>query len=411
MAKKIEGSKKGYSFGDLQDLVENISKKTSISVERDRNDETFISTGVHVMDALLAKSILKGGISRNRITIFAGDPGTGKSYLCYNIARNAQKDGYSVIYIDTEYSATNSTFESFGIDISEDKFMLISSNNVEGIKVALTQIIGELKNQKQAGYDIPKTIIFLDSIGNLASTKEITDAMEGNNKQDMSRAKALKSLFRIISSDLGFLEIPLVMTNHIYMTMDLFPQAVMNGGKGAEYAASSIVYLTTAKLKTGQEDDMDLGSSGVVVTAKARKNRLAKPKKIKFNIDHSEGTNPYSGLDFWCTPENFEKVGIARGKMVKNKDGNEVFEAGAQKSKWYVRHLDKTLYDKQLYNGTVFNEQVLAALDPIIVDYFKYSSWEEIQRTQQELDGKYSEYESDDEVGGTFDIDNDRLFD
>lgn len=409
MAKKT--TTKGFSFGDLQNLVENISKKTAITVEKERDDQSYISTGVYVMDALLAKSITKGGIPKNRITIFAGDPGTGKSYICYNIARNAQKQGYSVIYIDTEFSATNETFQSFGIDISEDKFMLLSSKNVEAIKMTLAQIIDTLRKEKEEGNEIPKTIIFLDSIGNLASTKELTDAIEGNNKQDMTRAKVLKSMFRIISSDLGYLDIPLVMTNHIYMTQDLFPQAVMNGGKGAEYAASIIVYLTIAKLKTGQEDDLDLGSSGVVVTAKARKNRLAKPKKIKFNIDHSEGTNPYSGLDFWCTPENFEKVGIARGKMVKDKSGNMVFENGGQKSKWYVRHLDKTLYDKQLYNGTVFNEEVRNALEPLIYDYFKYSSFEEIQQIQSELDDKYSKFEDTDEAEDGFDIEKDNIFD
>lgn len=410
MAKSKEKSN-GYSFGNLQNLVENISKKTSITVERDRDDDSYISTGVYVMDALLAKSITKGGVPKNRITIFAGDPGTGKSYLCYNIARNAQKDGYSVIYIDTEYSANNETFKSFGVNTDPEHFMLLSSNNVEAIKTTLTQIINDLKTQKTNGLEIPKVVIFLDSIGNLASSKEINDAIEGNNKQDMTRAKSLKSMFRIISSDLGFLDIALIATNHIYLTQDLFPQAVMNGGKGAEYAASTIVYLTTAKLKTGQEDDLDLGSSGVIVTAKARKNRMAKPKKIKFNIDHSEGTNPYYGLDFWCTPENFEKVGIAKGKMVKGKDGKDVFEPGGQKSKWYVKHLDKTLFDKQLYNGTVFNKDVLSALEPIIYDYFKYTSWEEVQKTMNELDSKYSDYESEEEDNMNFDISNDNLFD
>jgi hypothetical protein len=196
-------------------------------------------------------------------------------------------------------------------------------------------------------------------------------------------------------------------------TMDLFPTAVMNGGKGAEYAASAIVYLTNSKLKSGKEDELDLGASGVVVTAKARKNRLAKPKKIKFNIDHTEGTNPYAGLDFWCTPENFEKVGIAKGKMEKDKNGELHFEPGGQKSKWYVRHLDKTLYDKQLYNGTVFNKEVLEALEPIIYDYFKYSSFEELQETQAQLDSDYSDYEKDENDGfSDFDIENSNdLFD
>jgi RecA/RadA recombinase len=251
MAKK---ETKGFSFGDVQKLVENISKKTSITVENSRVAASYISTGIHVMDALLAKSITHGGVSKNRITIFAGDPGTGKSYICYNLARNAQKEGYSVVYIDTEYSASLETFQGFGIDTDIEKFMLISSNNVESIRIALTQLLSELKTQKESGVEIPKMIMFLDSIGNLASNKEIADALEGNNKQDMSRAKVLKSLFRIVSSDLGYLDIPLICTNHIYMTMDLFPKAVMNGGKGAEYAASAIVYLTNAKLKSGNED-------------------------------------------------------------------------------------------------------------------------------------------------------------
>ncbi len=80
----------------------------------------------------------------------------------------------------------------------------------------------------------------MDSIGQLASLKEIEDAKDGKNKADMSRAKAIKSLFRIITADLGYLEIPLVATNHIYMSQDLFPIAIQSGGKGVDYSASTI---------------------------------------------------------------------------------------------------------------------------------------------------------------------------
>jgi len=93
-------------------------------------------------------------------------------------------------------------------------------------------------------------------------------------------------------------------------TMDLFPQDVQGGGKGVDYSASSIVFLSKAQLKTGGEDDLDLNSSGILVTAKAKKNRNAKPKKIKFEINHSSGVNPFVGLEYFCTPENFDKVGV-----------------------------------------------------------------------------------------------------
>jgi len=161
-------------------------------------------------------------------------------------------------------------------------------------------------------------------------------------------------------------------------TQDLFPKDVQSGGEGLNYSASAIVYLSIAKFKSGEEDDLDLNQSGVVVTAQSRKNRLAKPKKVKFTIDFSKGVNPYQGLEYFCTPENFDKVGIAKVKVEKDKKG-EVKVVGSG-IKYYVRHLDKSLYEKQIFNKTVFNDDVLKALDPIISEYFTYSSYEEIQK-------------------------------
>lgn len=192
-------------------------------------------------------------------------------------------------------------------------------------------------------------------------------------------------------------------------SQDLFPVEKMSGGEGINYSASTIVYLTIAKLKTGEEDDMDLGSSGVVVTAKSRKNRLAKPKKVKFEINHSKGTNAYKGLEFFCTPDNFDKVGIAQVKPeVDKKTGEITYKPG---TKWYVKHLDKTFYEKQLFSPQVFTKEVLDALEPIIDKYFSYISYEEQQKIMSEMDDKYQEFEGD----ADFDIDADgadsKLFD
>lgn len=387
------------SFKDIVGSLETISKKTSIRIETENKKRTFIDTGIYILNALLSKSILTGGISKNRITVFGGPTGVGKSYLCYNIARNAQKEGYRIIYIDTEQSIELDDFSTFGVDTNPDKFALIRSNKVEDLKFTLTQLIDDLKEKKLKGIDIGKNIIFLDSIGQLASIKEVEDAKEGKNKADMSRAKAIKSLFRIINADLGFLNIGMVCTNHIYMSMDLFPVEKQSGGEGINYSASTIVYLTIAKLKTGDEDEMDLGSSGVVVSAKSRKNRLSKPKKIKFEINHSSGTNKFTGLEFFCTPENFEKVGIAKLKPeVDKKTGEITYKPG---SKWYVKHLDKTLFDKQLFNSKVFTKEVLEALDPIIIEYFSYASYDEMEKENDKLNEQYQEFEEDSD----FDID------
>ena len=391
MAKK----KSNFSFSDMQKTMEVISKKTAILIDTDDRERTYIDTDIYMLNALLSKSIF-GGVSDNRMTVFAGPEAVGKSYLCYNIARNAQKQGKNVIYIDTEFSIELTELKDFGIDVSPEKFMLIRSNKVEDIKFMMSQFLDKLKEEKMSGNDIDETIVFLDSIGQLASNKEVEDAKEGKNKADMTRAKAIKSLFRIINADLGFLDIPLICTNHTYKTMDLFPQDVQGGGKGVDYAASTIVYLSKAMLKTGGEDDLDLNSSGILVTAKAKKNRNAKPKKIKFEINHSSGVNKFVGLDFFLTFDNFEKTGIA--KVKKQKDGS--FEEGG--TKWYVKALDKTFYQKQLFSPKIFTQEVLEALEPIIVRYFSYASQEEVEKLMNDVVDE-AEFENDSD----FDIDGD----
>ena len=407
MAKQTTTKKESsFNFSKISNVIDNLSKKSMITIDNLRDERTYINTGIYILNALLSKSILKGGISSNRFTILAGPTQTGKSYICLNAVRNAQKEGYNIIYIDTEFSIENSDFDMFGVDTTDsNKFILIRSNKVENLKVFLAQLLNELKKLKEKGEDVSKTLFVIDSLGALASNKEIEDAIKGDNKQDMSRAKQIKSLLRIIIDDLGYLSIPLLATNHVYLTQDLYPQTIQSGGEGLNYLASTIVLLSKAKLDDKERDDMSTGSVGSIITALARKNRLAKPKKIKFEIDHSKGCNAFKGLDAFCTPENFDKVGIAKVKPVVDKKTGEItYENG---TKWYVKHLDKTLFDSQLYNGKVFTKEVLEALEPIIYEYFRYSSYEEYQKEMEALDEQYAEFEQD----ADFDIDADSLDD
>jgi RecA/RadA recombinase len=132
-AKKPTG-KKTFSISQMSDMIDSISEKTEVVIERDEQT-TFISTGVYILNALISKSILHGGVANDRLTIFAGEPATGKSYIMYNIARNAQKEGYYVFFIDTEHSVNKNVLEQFHIDASPDKLKLVSSNKVEDLKL------------------------------------------------------------------------------------------------------------------------------------------------------------------------------------------------------------------------------------------------------------------------------------
>ncbi len=389
---KSSTSNKGF----LSNIIKDVSKKSEIVVETRENaiiSKPFDS-GVYIFNALLNKSIRKGGFSGNRITILAGGSGTGKSYLAYGAARNAQKDGYTVVLIDTEFAAEMDELENYGIDTSEERFHLIRGNVVEELVKALAQILNALKIAKKEG-KTEKMLIIVDSLGMLASNKEIEDAIKGDNKQDMTRAKAIRRFFRIVTSDLGYLQIPMICTNHTYKDISaFFPTDIMNGGEGVTYAGSTIVFLSTAQYKTGNEGEMDL-TSGTIITAKSKKNRKAIPKKIKMILTNESGLNPYSGLDMFCTKENFDKVGIAKVKITD--DGKVV-----DNNKWYVKHLNKHIAERNLFTPAVFTNEVLDALEPIIYDFFSYSKFDDLEK---QFDKIKDDFDIDEDIVENFGLD------
>jgi hypothetical protein len=233
----------------------------------------------------------------------------------------------------------------------------------------------------------------------MSSNKEKADLLKGDMKQDMTRAKQLNALFRSISSDLGYLDIPMVCCNHTYLTQDLFPREISKGGMGLVYSASVLGFLSKSKLKTGDEDDMDLGQSGISVLFKTQKNRLAKPKKIRFDISFLNGLNPYTGLDAFCRPEYFEQIGIAKGKMdVDKKTGEMTFIPGG--IRWYVNHLNKSVTTKQLFSSEIFTQEVLEKMAPIVNDYFRFRSLDEIEDVEKQFNSVIGEDEDEDESNG-----------
>ena len=383
MAKAGKEVKK-FEFSKVGNILDNIAKSTPILIEKEIKPRVYISTGVYLLDAALSARLLGGGILAGRIFGLLGESGAGKSFIAYSICKSAQKDGYSVIYIDTENAIDLEGIEKMGIDNTPEKLRLIRSNKVEDINITLTQLLDELKVAKLEGLELPKLMIVLDSIGMMSSNKEKNDLLKGEIKQDMTRAKQLNAMFRSISSDLGYLDIPMVCANHTYLTQDMFPKEISKGGTGLVYSASVLGFLSKSKLKTGQEDDMDLGQSGISVLFKTQKNRLAKPKKIRFDISFVNGMNPYTGLDAFCRGEYFDTIGIAKGKMeVDKKTGEMSFVPGG--NRWYVNHLGKSVPTAQLFTPHVFTMEVLKKMEPIVNDYFRFKSVDELEQVEREF--------------------------
>jgi len=139
---------------------------------------------------------------------------TGKTFLLLNMCREAQKKGYYVIYYDTEGAVDFTNIQNFGVDPSKFDHQPVS--DIAKFRTSITTLIKKMMEAKEKGFTIPKIFIALDSLGMLATTKEIDDAISGNTAADMTRAKMVRSLFRIITSDLTGLGIPFVFTNHTY---------------------------------------------------------------------------------------------------------------------------------------------------------------------------------------------------
>lgn len=387
---------KKFEFSKIGSLIDNIAKKTPILIEKEDKDVNRISTGIYILNACLSGSLF-GGVKGDAITVFAGPESSGKTFLSLNVCREAQKDGYGIIYIDTENSVSRGELKNYGIDSSLDRFILIKSNKVEDINFTLSQLLDDLKAEKLAGNEVDKIMIVIDSLGQLASNKEKEDLIEGKLKADMTKAKSIGSLFRSITIDLGYLNIPMIVNNQTYKTMDFFPQEIMKGGKALYYSASNITFLGKSKLKTGDEDEYDL-QGGIVVTAKAVKNRQSKPKKVKFEINFSTGCNPFMGLDMFCVPKFFDRIGIAKGKyelfdkpeeFVDKSTGEITLKEGKLTpggTRWYVKHLDKLVYTKNLFTKEVFTEEILHKIEPIANAYFKYRSLDEIDEIEKEFE-------------------------
>ena len=384
---------KEFSF---EDLNKSLSKHSLYGETMDRSTfskiDEFIGTGNYLLNACLSGSLF-GGIPNNRSVCFAGPSGTGKTFLLLNVVRQAQEQGYQIVFYDSETAIDIELIQKFGID--PKLFRYEPCNTIQEFRTSITNLVKILSEQKRKGLKVPKIMVCLDSLGNLASQKEIDDAMSGSDKADMTRAKTIKSLFRILGTQLAECKIPFVFTNHTYSGQSFIPMVTAGGGTGPEYFASIILFLRKAQLKEGQE------KAGIVVTATPNKNRFAKPTPVKFIIHFSKGMNRFMGLQDYISWEN---CGIAKGNIIQAKDidkqkisdkekdklretiwtskknGLELAFVGKETARKYVaRHHDDTIDIQQLFSSTGFPKDVLEDLDKrIIQPSFSYGTNENV---------------------------------
>jgi len=258
-------------------------KETSILAKSEFfTEKDMIRTDVPMVNVALSGS-LDGGLTPG-LTMFAGPSKHFKTAFALLMA-SAYLRKYSdavVLFYDSEFGTPQKYFETFGIDT--DRVLHTPITDVEELK-------HDIMNQMQNISKGERVIIILDSIGNLASKKEIEDSIEGKSVADMTRAKQMKSLFRMITPHLTIKDIPMIVVNHTYKEIGMFPKDIVGGGTGSYYSADTIWILGRQQEKTGTE------ITGYNFIINIEKSRYVREKsKIPITVSFDGGIQKYSGL-------------------------------------------------------------------------------------------------------------------
>ena len=269
-------------------IMNKLKKNSKIKTTAVLSDSIFFKdfktmpTSVPMINAALSGDI-DGGLAPG-LTVLAGPSKHFKTSFALLIARDYLKkhDDAVLLFYDSEFGAPQKFFESFDIDVS--RVLHTPITDVEQLKF-------DLVNQLESLERGDKVIIIIDSIGNLASKKELEDTLNEKSVADMSRAKALKGLFRMVTPYLTMKSISLLAINHTYQEMGLFPKAIVSGGTGIYYSADNIWIIGRQQKKVGTE------IRGYNFVINVEKSRFVREKsKVPISVSWEGGIERYSGL-------------------------------------------------------------------------------------------------------------------
>jgi recombination protein RecA len=279
------------------------------------NDPTdWIGTGNYALNYLISGDFNKG-IPLGKVTVFAGESGAGKSYICSgNIVKNAQEQGIFVILVDTENALDEAWLHALGVDTDPGKLLKLNMSMIDDVAKAISTFMIDYKALPDE--ERMKVLWVIDSLGMLLTPTDVNQFEAGDMKGDMGRKpKALTALVRNCVNMFGSHNVGLVATNHTYASQDMFdPDDKISGGQGFIYASSIVVAMKKMKLKEDEDGNKVSEVNGIRAGCKVMKTRYAKPfEGMQVKIPYATGMSPHSGL-----------VDLAEKKGILKKEGNSL---------------------------------------------------------------------------------------
>jgi RecA/RadA recombinase len=355
---------KGLSMSVMDKLKKNskLSHTAVLSKSKFFTDKDMIPTDVPMLNVALSGS-LEGGLAPG-LTVLAGPSKHFKSSFALKIASAYMKKYPEAVmlFYDSEFGSPQEYFQNF--DIDTDRVLHTPITNVEELKFDLINQLEQIDRDD-------KVIVIIDSIGNVASKKELEDTLNEKSVADMSRAKALKGLFRMATPYLTMKDIPMLAINHTYQEMGLFPKAIVSGGTGIYYSADNIWIIGRRQNKVGTE------VTGYDFVINVEKSRYVREKSnIPITVSWEGGIDEYSGLldvalagQFVVKPKQgwYAKVDQETGEI----DGKNFRQKELTKDFWYdIINSDKfkEFIEKQYRVGMIPDEVVTIVEEDEIVE-------------------------------------------
>lgn len=295
---------------DLTKFRTSVTKAISGISAGFHDPKDWISTGNYTLNYLISGDFSKG-IPLGKVSVFAGESGSGKSFICSgNIVRHAQEQGCQVVLFDSENALDEEWLKALEVDTDPEKLLRISVSMIDDVAKTMSDFMKEYKaNYGDLEYsEMPKMLFVIDSLGMLLTPTDVDQFQKGDMKGDMGRKpKALTALVRNMVNQLAPYPVGLVATNHTYASQDMFdPDDKISGGQGFIYASSIVVAMRKLKLKEDEDGNKTTTVNGIRSACKIMKTRYSKPfESVQIKIPYESGMDPYSGL-----LEMFEAKGI-----------------------------------------------------------------------------------------------------
>jgi RecA/RadA recombinase len=308
---------------------------------------SFIDSGSYILNALLSGDIY-GGLPANKITAFAGESATGKTFFVLGCCKQFLEDNQDggIVYFESESAISKDMIESR--DIDSKRIIILPVATVQEFRTQAVKILE--KHLEIPEKQRPPMMMCLDSLGMLSTSKEVEDTAEGKDTRDMTRAQVIRGAFRILTLKLGKAKVPMLVTNHTYQEMGLFPVKKMGGGLGLRFAADIICFLSKKKEKDGSE------VIGNIIHVLNNKNRFTKENMVvDVLLTYKTGLSRYFGmLDLAIKYNIFQSVST----RIVLPDGSKTFSKtiNGNPTKYFtediLNQINKHVYNDFMYGAT-----------------------------------------------------------